>query len=131
MNEEISQETKTANSNETDKPWLFKKGQSGNPSGRPKGTLKDYVRRKFMEMSDKEKADWIEENHISGIDQWKMSEGNPKNDVEIKGNLNISEVLNELDGSKTREQTVADQPLIQDQKQDGETDPVQTEPSAS
>lgn len=27
---------KTANSPKSDKPWLFQKGQSGNPKGRPK-----------------------------------------------------------------------------------------------
>lgn len=65
----------------------FMPGVSGNPSGRPKGTLKDYVRRMFMEMSDQEKVMWLEENKIAGIDQWKMAEGNPetKTDITTKG----------------------------------------------
>lgn len=74
-------EEETANSPKTEKPWLFKKGQSGNPSGRPKGTLKDYVRQKFMAMSTDEK-----EAFISGIDDavvWRMAEGNPAQETDI------------------------------------------------
>lgn len=61
----------------------FMPGVSGNPSGRPKGTLKDYVRKKFMEMSDEDKEEWLKENKILGIDQWKMGEGNPDTNADI------------------------------------------------
>jgi hypothetical protein len=67
-------------------------GVSGNPSGRPKGTLKDYLSRKFQAMSDEEKEQWIIDNKIQGIDAWKMAEGNPKQDNETKlsGDLTIN-----------------------------------------
>jgi hypothetical protein len=65
----------------------FPKGVSGNPSGRPRGTLKDYVRRKFMEMSDEEKEEWIKDNRIPAIDIWRMGEGNPKQDVDVDANI--------------------------------------------
>lgn len=55
----------------------FMPGVSGNPGGRPKGTLKDFVKRRFMAMTDEEKMEWLESNKIAGIDQWKMGEGNP------------------------------------------------------
>lgn len=77
------------------KPWLWKPGQSGNPSGRPKGTLKDYVRRKFMQMSDEEKEEWVKSNKIPAIDQWKMAEGNPAQDnkIEHSGEIRTSTPL--------------------------------------
>lgn len=50
--------------------------------------------------------------------------------LNIKAEKNISDFLDELD-SETQGQTVADEPLIQDQEQKGEVDHVPTEPSAS
>ena len=75
----------------------FMPGKSGNPSGRPKNTLKDYVRQMFMEMSDVEKRAWLKSNKISGIDQWKMGEGNPQNEIEHSGKLTIEQVLDEIE----------------------------------
>ena len=59
----------------------FIAGVSGNPSGRPKGTLKEYVSRKFREMSDEEKEQWLAEHKIAGEVQWKMGEGNPTSEL--------------------------------------------------
>ena len=65
----------------------FKPGQSGNPGGRPKGTLKQYVQKMFQEMPEKEKAQWLKVQRVSGIDIWKMGEGLPKQDVELSGEI--------------------------------------------
>lgn len=66
----------------SERPWLWKKGQSGNPAGRPKGkTMKEYVREYLERMTDEERDTFLE-----GIPKeviWKMGEGNPKQDTDI------------------------------------------------
>lgn len=70
----------------------FKPGQSGNPGGRPKGTMKQFVQAMFVGMTDKEKAAWLKAHKVTGIDIWKMGEGLPKADIEHSGEV-ITKVI--------------------------------------
>lgn len=65
----------------------FKQGVSGNPGGRPRNTLKDYLRHKFSDMTDEQKELWLTENKVSAEVQWKMAEGNPLTGVELGGEV--------------------------------------------
>lgn len=72
---------------ENNKPWLYKKGQSGNPGGRPKGSvsMKTYIKNKLAKMTDEEREVFLE-----GIDKktlWEMGEGKPKQDMELSGEI--------------------------------------------
>jgi hypothetical protein len=75
------EETDLADKKQTDKPWLFKKGQSGNPAGKPKGTfsLKTYAQNYLKNLTDEEKEDFM--NGLPKEIIWKMAEGNPKQDT--------------------------------------------------
>ncbi len=97
---EINIEINPANREDTGRnpDGTFKSGISGNPSGRPKNTLKDYVRQKFMEMDSEEKEEFLKK--ISPDLQWRMGEGNPKE--EIGGNIDMPFIIKVIkdDGTK-------------------------------
>ena len=74
-------------------PWQFKKGVSGNPSGRRPGkSLKQYCKRFLALMTEEERLDFME--GLSKEVIWKMAEGNPEQ--EVKAGITISDLLTKL-----------------------------------
>lgn len=71
------------------KPYQFKKGQSGNPAGRKKGSksLKTYAREYLESLPDEEKLDYMH-----GMDKkiiWEMAEGKPEQKGEMRLELPV------------------------------------------
>lgn len=68
------------------KPYLWKKGISANPAGRPKGkTLKTFAREYLENIPDEDKLEYL-----ASIDPkivWEMAEGKAKQDVSLEGEI--------------------------------------------
>ena len=74
------------------RPWLYKKGQSGNPGGRPTGSLsmKTYIKNKLLAMTDEEREEYLE-----GIDKkvlWEMAEGKAESKTEVVATITTTSV---------------------------------------
>jgi len=94
MENETQEQAK--NSVEHLKPWQYKKGQSGNPGGRPKGiSLKEYARNKLASMTDEEREEFME--GLSKDTIWEMGEGRADTKTDITSNglpiLQVSEAI--------------------------------------
>lgn len=77
-------------------PYQFKKGQSGNPLGRPPGrSLKDRAKAYLSGLTDEEAVEYFE--GMNKKDVWEMAEGKAKQDTNITGNLTIGQVLDSLE----------------------------------
>ena len=64
-------------------PYCWKKGQSGNPAGRPRGkTMKEYAKELLACQTEEERQEFL--HAIPKTDIWKMAEGNPESKVEVE-----------------------------------------------
>lgn len=103
MNEDelyTGEQTESSPKTEHLKPWQYKKGQSGNPSGRAKGiSLKEYAKMKFLTMTDEEKEEYF--NGLSKNTIWEMGEGRPESKTEVKLTDDLKPIEDDIKTIKT------------------------------
>jgi len=84
----------------------FAEGTAPGPGRNTGQTLKSYIAQKLRNMSAEEKEKWLEEHKISGIDKWKMAEGNPASETDIttQGEKLVIPILNGLSSNNSNKQ---------------------------
>ena len=88
------------------KEYQWKKGQSGNIKGRPKGkTLKEFAREYLMSLPDDEKVEYLASLPTEIV--WKMAEGNPENKSDVRVD-NIQPILVEIIHERKEDNTNTD-----------------------
>ncbi len=102
------------NNNPTGKGGFGDNPENINPGGEPKNSMKNYKARVLAALTDEEKEKWLKDNKIPGIDQWKMAEGNPSNEIEHTGKLTIEQVLTDIENEETPGQKVEGEESVQD-----------------
>lgn len=110
-------------------PWHYKKGQTGNPGGRPLGkSIKQRAKEMLAGLTEEEFQEFL--NGLPKAEIWKMAEGNPDNKLEATVTP-LGEMLKQIRGDN-KEPLVNDKPNdignIGDAKVDG-VEKVEIEPS--